>query len=52
VTTIEGCDRPQARHRHERGAARFQAEAAAILLGRDRPGVRGVVGIGYDAEIR
>jgi DNA invertase Pin-like site-specific DNA recombinase len=26
-------DRPQARHRHERGAARFQARAAAIVTG-------------------
>src|SRR6267142_6054447 len=30
------------------GAARFQAEAAASLIGCGRPGVRGVVYIGYD----
>jgi hypothetical protein len=30
----------------------FKQERAAILIGRGGPGVRGVVGVGYDAEIR
>jgi hypothetical protein len=38
-------DRPEA-------AARFQARAGAITIGCGGLGVRGLVGIGYDAEIR